>query len=357
MADDSGDKASKTEQPTGKRLAEARSKGQVPLSQEVKNLLMVLGSLVVIMWLGGMIVQSMGSALYPFLASPDQIRVTDESLARVLGDAGLAMATPIAIAFGLLMFAAIMGVFGQIGFYFEASRLQPSFDSLNPMEGIKKLFSWRSVVELVKKAIKFALVSSIIYWLFWPEIKNSTWMIGMGVAEIGQEIIRLSIYLVGAIIGIYIVVAIADVAYTRWDYIQNLKMTKSEVQDENRQSEGDPHVKGKLRHIRAQRARQRIMAAVPKATVVVTNPTHFAVALKYEPENMAAPLLVAKGADLLARRIRELATEHDVPIVENPPLARTLYATVELDEEIPVAHYRAVAEIISYVFRLKKKHV
>lgn len=213
----------------------------------------------------------------------------------------------------------------------------------------------RQLLELPKSLIKLILVGSVMAWVLWGRMAEF--------ATLGAlDLVGLLAYLHDRVLGMVLMlvifvtaIAAADWFYQKWDFDQKMKMTKQEVKDEHKQSEGDPMVKSRLRALRMQRSRQRMMQAVPEADVVVTNPTHFAVALKYDMETMNAPVLVAKGADLVAKRIRELADEHEVPIVENPPLARALYAAVELDQEVPQEHYKAVAEVIGYVMRLKGK--
>jgi len=215
------------------------------------------------------------------------------------------------------------------------------------------MFSPVQLVELLKSLVKLIVLGFLVVLVIWnnmPDIRHLPQMDLLELLEYVQDRIYTltfqSVLMIGTIAG-------ADYAFQRWRWMEKMRMTKQELKDEHKQAEGDPHIKARIRSLRVQRARKRMMASVPKASVVVTNPTHYAVALKYEPDTMNAPVLVAKGADLIAKRIRDLANEHEIPIVENPPLARALYATVELDREVPPEHYKAVAEVISYVMKLR----
>jgi len=226
---------------------------------------------------------------------------------------------------------------------------------INPLTGLKRMFSQQSLVDLVKNLVKLAVVGAVAALLVYPRLKGIERIPLLETPAILAFLHDLLSRLLLAIAVIVAIIAGADWFWQRFTFMRKMRMTKQEVKDEQKQTEGDPMVKARLRSLRMQRARQRMMAAVPKADVVVTNPTHYACALKYDMASMNAPILVAKGQELVALRIRQIAEENDVPIVENPPLARALYATVELDKEIPPQHYKAVAEVISYVFRLKGK--
>jgi flagellar biosynthesis protein FlhB len=212
-------------------------------------------------------------------------------------------------------------------------------------------------VEFIKGVIKLAIVAWIAYYLMAPELDRAEQLMDMDVIDVLAEIYWLVIRLMIGVVAFMLVVAVADYVYQRFEYMKQLRMSRQEIRDEHKQSEGDPQVKARLRQIRMDRARRRMMAAVPTADVVVTNPTHFSVALRYDSETMAAPSVVAKGVDTVAFRIRELAKQHDVPIVENPPLARALFAGVEIDQQVPEAHFKAVAQVISYVYRLKGRTI
>jgi flagellar biosynthesis protein FlhB len=252
-----------------------------------------------------------------------------------------------------MMGAGLAGPLLQTGMIYAPDKLVPKLSHLSPAEGFKRLISVRAFLEFVKGLLKMAVVGFVAVSLLRPEIDRMSLMPSLGVTEIGHEIARVSLRLAIGVIAVLTVIAIADFAYQKLSFLKSMRMSKQEVREEYKQMEGNPVFKSKLRQIRTERARKRMMTAVPTASVVITNPTHYAVALAYEVNSSGAPRVVAKGADRIATRIREIAAEHKVPIVENPPVARALYATVEIDHEIPAEQYKAVAEIISYVMRLK----
>jgi flagellar biosynthetic protein FlhB len=268
-----------------------------------------------------------------------------------LASVGVALVLPIITCVA----AAVIGTVVQIGFLFATEKLNFDLAKLSPGAGIKRLFSVRSAIELLKSLAKVGLVATVAVWMASPALDQMARMASESAEHLPGEIYKLVMRLLLGVLAVVTVLAALDYAYSRFAFMKMMKMTKQEVKDEHKQSEGDPKIKAKVRQIRYERAKRRMMASVPKASVVITNPTHFAVALQYEVGEAGAPKVVAKGADLVAQRIREIADEHDIPIVENPPLARALYASVEIDHEVPPEHYKAVAEIISYVFRLKGK--
>jgi flagellar biosynthetic protein FlhB len=349
------DDASKTEEPTGKRIEKAREEGNVPISQEVKSLLMLVGGVIAVGMFSPMIARDIKIVLTPFIAKPHEMPTDFEGLRALisgtLAEVGLILLFPIAV----LMVLAVLSVTGQVGFVYSPKRAAPSLDKLSLIKGIKQFFSFRRVVELLKSLVKLALVVAALGFVVWPRL---SWILRLPEMETEAMLLQVRVVillLVATVVAVMLAVAGADMFYTRYQSHKKLKMTKQEVKDEHKQSEGDPQVKSRIRSIRMERFRKRMMAAVPHADVVITNPTHFAVALSYKMEDMAAPKVVAKGADLIAKKIREIAEEHEVPIVENPPLARALYASVEVDQFIPPEHYRPVAEVIGYVMKLKKK--
>ncbi|PKU26027.1 flagellar biosynthesis protein FlhB [Telmatospirillum siberiense] len=351
-ADDDG----KSEQPTGKRLSEARDKGDISQSQEVKTAAMLLAMAVFVWLIAPLSMVRLRDYLARFLGEPHAIRVTTgEELSVVTSDLlaniGLAMVMP----FAFLLLVGLTASVGQTGWVVSTEKLTPDISKLNPVAGFGRLFSVHSLVELLKSVAKLVVVGVICYLVLRPRVSELDLLPSMEMAAILTYLHQLLVRLMMVVATVMVVIAVSDWFYQRHAYMQKLKMTKQEVKEENKQSEGDPLIKSRLRGLRMARARQRMMAAVPKADVVVTNPTHFACALKYDSETMNAPTLVAKGQDLVAFRIREIAKENNVPIVENPPLARALYATVDLDREVPPDHYKAVAEVISYVMRLKGK--
>ena len=356
MAEDQ-DQSSKTEEPSQRKLDEARKKGQVPSSQEVKHWFALIGTMLVVVALLPIGLGQMAGGLGHLLANVHRVPTDPGNLLTMLqsavGDLLLILLLPLAALVG----AALAGGLVQHGFLISAESMKPDLNKLSPIKGAKRLFSMRSLMEFTKGLLKLAIVGTIATLVIWPEMNRVELFVGMAPDRILPEIWEMSALLLAAVVSIVGVIAGADYMYQRWEFLKQQRMTKQEVKDEYKQTEGDPMVKARLRQIRMERARQRMMQAVPTSDVVITNPTHFAVALAYQPGEMGAPKVVAKGVDALAQRIRALAEEHDVSIVENPPLARALYRSVDIDDEIPAEHYRAVAEIISYVFRLKRKQM
>jgi len=266
-----------------------------------------------------------------------------------------------ALLLGMLFTVAVVAGAGvnllQTGGVFSFTPLAPSFNKINPATGLQRLFSRQVLVNLGKQLLKLSAVFIIIYTSIAANL-NTIFMLGQMPASSMLQFVGDLVFGIGWKFGFLLtVVGLIDFAYERWQYEQNLKMSKQEVKDEYRQSEGNPEIKGAVKRRQREFARRRMMAAVPKATVVVTNPTHFAVALDWDELKMDAPVVVAKGADLVAKRIREIAKENGVPIMENPPLARTLYAKVELDQMIPPNLYAAVAQVIAFVYKLKRKTI
>ena len=351
MADDTDD-SQKTEEPSWRKLDEARSKGQVPQSREVTNWFVIMGSTASMALFAPQIADAMQRAMARFLE-----RSADLRLDGAFRDVALGAIDDVAVALlpALLVMMAV-GLAGpvlQTGIIFAPDKLVPKFEHLSPAKGMTRIFSLRAFLEFLKGILKMVVVGGVAAALLLPELDRLALLPSMGIAAIGHEIMTLSWRLAIGVIAVLTVIAIADFTYQKMSFIRSMRMSKQEVREEYKQVEGNPIFKSKLRQIRTERARRRMMAAVPTASVVVTNPTHFAVALQYDVKSIGAPRVVAKGADLVAARIRDVAREHKVPIVENPPVARALYAAVEIDEEIPAEQYKAVAEIISYVLRLK----
>ena len=347
------DQSQKTEEPSQRKLQEARRKGQVATSQEVKHAFALLaGTLIVAVFMplmGPGLVAKLGG----LVGEAHRIDTDPGALLHLLeagaGQLALFLLLPMALVVALGVGACLI----QHGWLVSAESLKPKLNKISPLAGLKRMVSLKSLVELLKGLLKIALVMGLGWLVIAPEFSALESMAGMTAAEMMERIWLLAIKLMLAVLALMALVAGADFAYQRWEFLKQQRMTKQEVKDEFKQTEGDPLIKARLRSIRTERARRRMMAAVPGSDVVITNPTHFAVAMKYDPGTMAAPKVTAKGADLTAQRIRQLAREHDVPVVENPPLARMLYDAVEVDEEVAPEHYKAVAEVIAYVFRLQ----
>jgi flagellar biosynthetic protein FlhB len=347
------DDASKTEEPTPKRLQTAREKGQVTVSQEVKNWAMLLGAAFGLAVLAPGIMHGVTATAFKFVESPHAISLDVENMQEALSGLLLDIGWAVAPIVGLMVVLAIVANVGQVGFLWAPTKIAPQLQKISLINGVQRLFSMRTVVEFLKGLAKLVAVGAVAFGLVFSAMNDIELISSFSLGQILDRIQLVAILLTAGTVAVMTVVAALDYAFQRRSFIKQMRMTKQEVRDEHKQAEGDPQIKARIRRLRMERAQKRMMAAVPEADVVITNPTHFAVALAYEMETMSAPRLVAKGADVLAQRIREVAEENEVPLVENPPLARALYASVELDQEIPPEHYQAVAQVIGYVMRLK----
>lgn len=347
------DEDQKTEEPSGKRLNEAQEKGQVPESQEVGHWFMLFAGTLVVVLFGTQIGRRMMTGLLPFIEAPHLIPTDARQLTRILGqlcgDVALLLLAPVLI----LLVASLIANRLQHPLVFSLEPIMPKLSSIDPLKGLKNLFSATALVDLIKSLVKFAVIGGSALAVIWPERLRLEAAGAMEPADVALLTRTLVLQLMIAVLSALAVIAVLDFVWSWWKHRDGLKMSKQELKDEHKDSEGDPKIKAKIRQIRFERAQKRMMAQVPLASVVVTNPTHYAVALQYNP-GMSAPKLVAKGVDSMARRIREVAEEHGVPIVENPPIARAIHANVELEQEIPPAMYKAVAEIIGYVMKLKR---
>jgi flagellar biosynthetic protein FlhB len=349
------DQDQKTEEPTGKRLDEARDRGQLPISREVSAWVMFVGIIIVLAWLVPPMALRMLSVLRVFLEMPHAISLEGNGLQNVFFNALQHVALATLLIYAVLAAAAVLGTMSQTGLFASLTAIQPDFTRLSFASGFRRLFSTRALVELGKSFVKLVVLGTVVFFTLMPIVRDLPSMQGQSLMDSMLFLYHQAIHLIILLMVVFTVIAVVDIIYQRHIYIKSLRMTKAEVKDEFRQQEGDPMIKNRLRQIRLEKARKRMMAQVPKADVVVTNPTHYAVAMKYDNTKMAAPVVLAKGVDRIAERIREVAEEHRIPLVSNPPLARALYDTVEIDREIPTQHYRAVAEVISYVYRLRRK--
>jgi flagellar biosynthetic protein FlhB len=356
MAEEQDD-SQKTEDPTSRRLDEARKRGQVANSREVNNLLMLGVFSLSVLLFGGSAAGAIYKASMPFIESPDLVLFEFNHLVaigwKMLGVLLVAGAVPLALA----LVAAIGAGYLQFGLLFSAEGIMPKLDKISPLAGFKRLFSSRSLAEFVRGLLKIAVVAAVALFLIVPEVAYLNKLIGMEMIQLLSETkVLLAKLLIGVVV-IVAAIATIDVIYQRLQHLREMRMSRQEIKDEFKETEGDPLVKGRLRQLRMERTRRRMMAQVPQSDVVVTNPTHFAVALKYDPATMAAPRMMAKGVDQVAQKIREIGKEHGIPIVENPPLARGLFAAVDVDQEVTPEFYKAVAEVISYIFKLKRRRL
>ncbi len=355
MSDQDQDEAQKTEEPTEKKLREAHQKGQVAKSREVNHWFMLLSAGIVIFAAGPGLMRGFHDLLRGFLSHPHLMPSGTAGLGAILFSVLIASLGLIALPLAGFLVAAVLGNVIQHGFLLSAENMKPKLSKISPLAGLKRLFSLKSIVEFLKGVFKLIIVAGVAAVLIVPAIGTPSRLVDLSAAALLLELKTLVLVLLAGVVAVMTVIAGLDWLYQIQDFRKKMRMTKQEVKDEFKQSEGDPHVKGKLKQIRMERAKKRMMAKVPEADVVITNPRHYAVALEYREDQMAAPRCIAKGADHMARRIREVAEENEVPVVENPPLARALFASVELDQEIPPEHYRAVAQVISYVFNVKRR--
>ena len=353
MSDDQ-DESQKTEEPTSKKMADALKKGDVAKSQEVGNWFMISTATIVVVVFAPGIATDTRQALFGFLEQPHNVVMDAANVMRVIAETVGSVLLSLLVPVLLLLTAALASNLIQHPLIFTTEKMKPELSKLSPIKGAKQKFSMRQLVDFSKGLIKVGLVGTIAIYLIWPESNTLPQLITIDLAGVLAQIHKHIIVLLGGVIAVMFVIAVVDFAYQKYEHHKKQKMSRQDVRDEHKDADGDPKIKAKLRAIRLERARQRMMAAVPDATVVITNPTHYAIAMYYENGGLAAPKVVAKGVDKVALRIREIAEENGVPIVENPPLARALFATVELDDEIPVEHYKAVAEVIGYVLSLKR---
>jgi len=342
----------KTEEPTLKKLDDALKRGDVAKSQELTVWFGLAAATLGVASFGDHTVSSLGQTLTRFVAAPQTFTMDGASLRTMTGGLGLAVGAALALPMLLLMLAAVAGNLVQHPPILTTDPITPKFSKISPISGFRRLFSAESLVNFLKGLIKLAIVGTVIWLVVWPERARVASLAGAEVSALLPAFKALTLKALVAAVAVFAVIAVADFLWQRRRWRERLKMSVQEVRYEHKQQEGDPHIKARIRRIRQERSRKRMMAAVPTATVVVANPTHYAVALKYEA-GMNAPLCVAKGVDALALRIRTLAEESGVAVIENPPLARSLHAALEVDREIPAEHYKAVAEVIGFVMRKK----
>ncbi len=350
-----GDDEDKTHDPTDKKLEDARKRGDVPMAPEIRHAAMFVAMLVVTGGLGIYTIQRMGGLFVRLWGGAEDFRMEPGSAQSFASGLIGAVASALLPVLGAMCAIALLGGLLQGRPMISWARVKPKWSKLNPVSGAKRMFGKQSLVEFGKALAKLSLVFGIAASIAWPHAAGIDKMIGADLPDVGATafgIVRAMLRPIAMLTG---ALALFDLVWQRRAFLKRMRMSLQEIKDEHKQSEGDPKIKGKIRAIQMQRARSRMMSNVPKASVVITNPTHYAVALQYDHGAMAAPVVVAKGVDALALKIREIAGEHGIPLVENRPLARALYASAEIDRPIPVEHYAAVAEVISYVLKIAKK--
>jgi flagellar biosynthetic protein FlhB len=351
MADED-DGGERSEDPTQKRLDDALERGDVAKSQEVNTWFMIAGATLVLSTFAGSI-GGIQTPLKNVIANSWMLRTDGPALLQLAQHLEYAVFAAIGVPLLMLVIAAIAGNMLQHRLVWSGESLKPKLSKISPMEGAKRVFGKQAVANFAKGLFKVIALGAVMTAVLWPERHRLESMLRSDPTSLFGVIVGLTVHLMGAVVALLAVVAIADYFFQYRQWYERQKMSLREMKEEFKQSEGDPHIKGRIRQLRQARMKKRMMAAVPKASVIITNPTHYSIALSYE-RGMQAPVCVAKGVDLIALKIREIAGKHSIPIVENVPLARALYATVEIDEEIPVEHYHAVAEIIGYVMGLKR---
>ena len=349
--DDSGDK---TEEPTPHKLREARKKGQIAKSKEMTSAIMVFVSFYTLkanaeqLWVNMEVITRESFKYIP-------LQFTPEIAGKLLQDTLFTFLKSL-LPIMLVTFAVAVVVESiQTGFLFSVESIVPKLEKLNPIEGVKKFFSLKQYVELLKSLLKMFVVIWILYIVIKDEFITVLIAQELSLFQLVDFTSQLVMKVVSQVGMFYLIVAVFDYFYQRFEYMKSMRMTKKEIKDEYKRLEGDPHIKQRQKEAARQMAMGRQMGAVPNADVVVTNPIHLAIALQYKPNEMRAPVVVAKGKRLVAQHIRELAEQHNIPIIENPPLAQALFPLVESDTEIPVQYYKAVAEILAFVYNLKKK--
>ncbi len=352
MAEEQDD-SQKTEQPTPRRLEEARKKGDVAKSTDVPVWFLFLGG-AGLLAASGPVAQSIAAPLARILDHPHAFRLEHGGWRRVMIELLSSLLQPLAIIFGGLLVAAILGHVIQHRPLWTTEKMKPDLDKLSPVKGLGRMFGLQGWVNLVKAVLKFAAVSAAMAYAVWPERSRLTEAGQLNIVDMVHLIQTISGRLFMAALIVVGLIAGLDYLWQRQTFMRRMRMSRQEIRDEVKQQEGDPHIKARLRAIRQERSRRRMLQSVPKATVVITNPTHYAVALKYAPEEDAAPICLAKGVDAVALRIRAVAEEHEVPVIENPPLARALFAAVDVDETIPREHFEAVAKVIGFVMNAGK---
>jgi flagellar biosynthesis protein FlhB len=352
MADDH-DAAEKTEDPTQKRLDDAHDRGDVAKSQEVNTWFMIAGATLVLSTFSGSIGSGIQAPLRNLIANSWMIHADGPGLLALAQSLGVALIAALGVPLLLLMIAAVAGNLMQHRLVWSGESLKPKLSKISPLAGAKRVFGKQAAANFAKGVFKVAALGAVMSAVLWPERHRLEAMVRFDPAALLGVTTGLTLQLLGAVVAMLALVAVADYFFQYRQWFERQKMSLREMKEEFKQSEGDPHVKGRMRQLRHARMKKRMMAAVPKASVIITNPTHYSVALSYQ-RGMSAPICVAKGVDLIALKIREVAKAHDIPIVENVPLARALHASVEIDDEIPVEHYHAVAEVIGYVMGLKR---
>jgi flagellar biosynthetic protein FlhB len=353
MAEDPESGGEKSEDPSSRKLGKAREEGQVAKSTEIPSVFVLLGA-VMALWASAFHIYKNLIQVFHFNYNFEKIPAFTQleivELLAVHSQKIFIICLPLFVGVYIL---ALLSNVAQVGFVISWKAIEPKFSKLNPINGFKQKFSSRAVVEFVKTLVKVGVISMVVYYAIKGELTGISRLYDNSIAQILLFLLDISFWIFIKVCLIMIVVALLDYAYQKWKFLDDQKMTKKEVKDETKQTEGDPIVKSRIRQLQLEAARKRMMADVPEADVVVTNPTRLAVALKYDGIKMDAPIVVAKGAGPVAENIRRIARENDVPLVEDKQLARNLYSIVDIGGEVPIEYYQAIAEVLAYVYKLK----
>lgn len=349
-----GDDGEKTEEPTQKKLDDAFKKGDIAKSQEVSLFFGLIAGALGVAAMSSTVSIDVMAMLQRFIARPHDILVDETSMMvlakQLLSGAGAMMFLPLL----LFVVAGVVGNLVQHKPLMTTEKIKPKLNKISLIAGVKRMFSGQSVANFLKSLFKMVIMTTLVVWAVLPDVENLSQLVTVDLSELLYLILETVVKIFVVAVVAMAPIALADYLYQKSTWMKKQRMSMKEIKDEYKQMEGDPQIKGKIRQLRMERARGRMMAEVPNAAVVITNPTHYAIALKYEGD-MQVPICIAKGVDAVALRIKDVAKENDVTIVENPPLARALYASIELEEEIPAEHFKAVAQVIGYVMRLKGK--
>ncbi|PHR60874.1 MAG: flagellar biosynthesis protein FlhB [Robiginitomaculum sp.] len=348
MAEDQ-DKSQKTEAATPQKLQDARKKGDIVKSQEIPSWTLLATSVLVVGVFSGPLVQNLTTWLQTFFARAGTMPLDGQNVQALASSIVWHMFGSLALIIGLLMVAGLAGHVLQQGFLWAPDKIKPKFSKISPVEGAKRLFGMQSLVNFGKGLGKMSLVGFVSFAVVWPRRDVLANLPYLDLAALLPLVREVSVVLLVAAVSVFALIAAADYFYQRHSFLERMRMSRKDIKDELKNSEGDPHVRARLRQVRMDRSRKRMMQAVPDASVIIVNPTHYAVALKYDQDETPAPVCVAKGVDDLALRIRQVAKEHDIPVIENPPLARALHANTEIDQEIPEEHFQAVAKVLGFI--------
>ncbi len=353
MADESSGQE-KTEEPTGRRLSEARKKGDVAKSMEVPSAAVLLLGLFTLYVTSGFMLDHLLAVLRHYLAHLHSIQITPGNMMALTQDSMLQFGIMTGPLMAVVLITALAANYAQIGVIFTTEKITPSFEKIDPIKGTSNIFSMQTLANTVKSIAKLVIVSFVAYLEVKKNLGGLIPLMDQTPYEITVFYARVSFWIFLKSALIIVLLAALDYAFQRWQFMKKMRMTKQELKEEAKMTEGDPHVKGRIRSIQMEMARKRMMADVPEADVVITNPTRLAVALRYDSQSMSAPKVIAKGAGVVAQRIKDIARENDVPLVEDKPLARALFKTVDIDESVPENLFQAVAEVLAYVYRQKK---